>query len=496
MKIGSILKPLMPALVAASLIAPCQAKQPAPKPYNVLFISIDDLRTELNCYGAEHIKSPNMDRLAADGVRFSHAHVQQAICMASRASIMSGIRPERYGIYTGESVTDMMPDVLTLNKFFKQNGYTVSTCGKIYHHSEDTKEQFGDEYMKPEETWVGRGFVTEEAINIRKNNPDNYGPAYECGDVADEMYKDGANAVLAVNKLVELKESEKPFFMAVGFSKPHLPFVAPKKYWDLYPADSIKLSDLPNRPENSSKYTVRTGGELSNYAGMPKKFIELDDETARTLRRAYYACVSYTDAQIGKVLDQLDALGLRENTIVVLWGDHGFKLGDYVSWCKWSNMNMDTNIPLLFSVPNGKKGAVCNEMVEALDIYPTLADLCGLQQPAHLEGKSIKLLLNNPELKTAATQYAYTIWPDERWNYDRTVMGYSVKDQRFNYVEWVKLSTGEVLERELYDHSRDPNETKNVIGNPEYASAVATLEKMVKLRKETTDHDHAFKKLK
>jgi len=466
------------------------------KPYNVLFIAVDDLRTELNCYGADHIKSPHMDRLAAEGIRFSAAHVQQSICMASRASIMSGIRPERYGIFTGESVTDMMPDVLTLNHFFSQHGYTISSCGKIYHYGEDTERQFGNEFMEPEATWIGRGFVTDEAIQIREKNPDQYGPAYECGDVEDEAYQDGANTALAVKKLAELNESGKPFFMAVGLTKPHLPFVAPKKYWDLYPEKSIQLSELPKRPENSLKYTVRSAGELTNYAGMPEKFSDIDDETARTLRRGYYACVSYADAQVGKLLDQLDRLGLRDSTIVILWGDHGYKLGDYASWCKWSNMSMDTNIPLIVSVPNGKQGVVCHQMVEGVDIYPTLADLCGLKQPGHLEGKSLKPLLNNPGLKSDATKYAYTIWPDQRWRYDRTVLGYSVKSERFNYVEWVKLSTREVVGRELYDHASDPQETKNVIGNPEYSNVVKQLARQCQIRKEATDHDHAFKKLR
>lgn len=261
----------------------------------------------------------------------------------------------------------------------------------------------------------------------------------------------------------------------------------------MYPKESIKLTELKQRPEGTSKYTVRPGGELTNYAGMPKRF---DDSTALTLCHAYYSCVSYVDAQIGKVLDQLDELDLRKNTIVVLWGDHGYKLGDYNSWCKWSNMNMDTNIPMLFSVPNGIKGEISDQMVEALDIYPTLADLCGLEKPEHLEGKSLLVVLDNPALEPDATQYAYSIWPDQRWTYDKTVMGYSVKDERFNYVEWVKLSTGELLERELYDHSNDPQETKNVVEHEQYNTVVAQLAKQCKARKDATDHDHAFKKLR
>lgn len=491
------LKKIAITITAFLCLVSCQNKTIEAEPYNVLFIAVDDLRTELNCYGAEHIISPNIDRLAASGVRFSRAYVQQAICMASRASIMSGVRPERFGIYTGEALTDMMPDVLTLNKFFRQNGYTVSSCGKIYHHGEDTKQQFGSEYLVPKETWFGSGYVTEESRRLQQENTKtNRGPAYEWADVPDEAYKDGANTLLAIKELKKLKEADKPFFLAYGLTKPHLPFVAPQKYWDLYPEETIELTHLTEHPEGSNKYTVRTGGELGNYALMPKKFADVDDNTAKTLRRGYYACVSYIDAQIGKVLDELETLGLRENTIIVLWGDHGYKLGDYKSWCKWSNMTMDTNIPMLVSIPNGKKGVVCEQMVEALDLYPTLAELCGLQQPQHLEGKSLVPVLNNPTFVSESTKYAYTIWPDQRFTYDNTVMGYSVKDQRFNYVEWVKLKTGKLVARELYDHSNDPEETKNVAEMPQYKDEVARLAQQCQLRKANTQHDHDFKKLR
>jgi iduronate 2-sulfatase len=485
------------AVFVALLLLSYKTKQKQDVPYNVLFIAVDDLRTELNCYGADHIKSPNIDRLAANGVRFTNAFVQQAICMASRASIMSGIRPEKSGMYTGEAVVDLMPDVLTLNKFFKQNGYNISSCGKIYHYKEDTKAQFGPDFIDPEVSWKGLGYVTEEAIKKQKlNTITNRGPAYEWADVNDTIYKDGINTLNAVRKLKELKNSYKPFFMAVGLTKPHLPFVAPKKYWDMYPLESIALSELSEMPENSNQYTMRKGGELGNYYGMPKLFSDVNDSTALILRRGYYACVSYADAQVGKLLNQLDELGLRENTIVVLWGDHGYKLGDYGNWCKWSNMDIDTKIPLIFSVPKGKKGQVSNQMVEALDIYPTLAELCGFKTPAHIQGESLIPFLNNPAMKLSNKKFAYSIWPDSRWNYDKTVMGYAVKDEEFNYVEWVKLSTGEVLERELYDHSFDPNETKNVVENVKYTQAVELLSKQCKLRKDETEHNHAFKNIR
>ncbi|WP_418263695.1 sulfatase [Flavobacterium faecale] len=492
MSIPNFIKNIFLLLLIYPQISFCQVKQN--QPYNVLFIAVDDLRTELNCYGATHIKSPNIDRLANNGVKFTNAHVQQAICMASRASIMSGIRPEKRGIYTGESVTDVLPNVLTINKFFEQNGYNIASSGKIYHYPEDTKEQFGNTYINPTATWKGKGYVTKESLEIFKKFKE--GPAYEAADVHDTIYPDGINTLNAMRKLEVLKKENKPFFMAVGLLKPHLPFNAPKKYWDMYPESSIKLSELTERPENSSKYTLRVKGELTNYPGMPGSFKEIPDSTAINLRRGYYASVSYIDAQVGNLLNKLEELGLRENTIVVLWGDHGYKLGDYGSWCKWSNMNIDTNIPFIFNVPNGVKGETYTHPVEALDIYPTLAQLCQLKQPTHIEGKSLVSILKNPKKEPKTKAYAYSVWPDERWNYEKTVMGYSVTDDQYNYVEWVQLKTGEVVERELYDHKKDPKETKNVIADGQYRNVISELAGKVKLKKEATDHHHNFKNVK
>ncbi|HKJ77981.1 MAG TPA: sulfatase/phosphatase domain-containing protein, partial [Prolixibacteraceae bacterium] len=235
-------------------------------------------------------------------------------------------------------------------------------------------------------------------------------------------------------------------------------------------------------------------GELNSYFGMPQLYKEIDDSTTLILRRAYYACVSYADAQVGYLLNQLEKLGLRENTIVVLWGDHGYKLGDYSNWCKWSNMNIDTNIPFIFSVPNERYGTVCNTPVEALDIYPTLAELCGLQKPEHLEGVSLVENIKMPEKKQH--RYVSTVWPHDRTNYEKTIMGYSVKDERYNYVEWVKLKTGEVLGKELYDHQNDPKETTNVVTLDRYEDIIAKLAQKCEQIKDATDHDHEFKHLK
>ncbi len=471
-----------------------------PSKYNVLFIAVDDMRTELNCYGATHIHSPNMDRLAGSGIRFTSAHVQQAICMASRASLMTGYRPEKHGIYTGESVGDLVPGVVTMNKLFAQNGYAVSAFGKIYHYGSDQREQFGEEFMDPTEKWSGRGYYTDEAIEqmrynethpLKGRNQESRGPAFEWADVPDSAYIDGYNTEYAIRKLKEYKKGDKPFFMAVGFHKPHLPFIAPQKYWDLYPLETIQSPEITSPPENATKYTLRSWGELRNYYGMPKTKEPVGVDTTLILRRGYYACVSYVDALIGKLLNELKTQGMDENTIIILWGDHGYKLGDYGYWCKWSNMDIDTRVPLMISVPGGKKNVTCDAQVELLDMYPTLADLCGLEKPEHLDGTSLAPLLDDPEMEWQSE--AYCIWPHDRTKYDKTVMGYSVKTERFNYVEWIQLNSGEVLARELYDHLDDPKETKNVIDDPQYSKEIDALAQKCMERKLATDHDHLYR---
>jgi iduronate 2-sulfatase len=413
---------------------------------------------------------------------------------------MTGYRPERHGIYTGEPVHDLVPDVLTMNQMFAQNGYNVSGFGKIYHYGSDQKGQFGAEYLDPTDQWVGRGYITGEAIEqmkyneshpVKGRNQGDRGPAYEMADVPDSAYIDGYNTEYALRKLKSYKKDGKPFFMAMGFHKPHLPFCAPKKYWDLYPPESIQQPEIVDPPENANKYTLRSWGELRNYYGMPQTTAPVGPDTTLILRRGYYACVSYVDALIGKILDELEALDLADNTIIVLWGDHGYKLGDYGYWCKWSNMDIDTRVPLIFSVPGGKQEASTDALAELLDIYPTLADLCGLEKPAHLEGKSLVPVLNDPQIPW--NDEVYSVWPHDRKEYDKTIMGYAVKSAQYNYIEWVKMNTGEVLARDLYDHGIDPQETVNVIDQPEYQEIILEMEKKCAVRKQATDHEHLYR---
>ena len=337
------------------------------------------------------------------------------------------------------------------------------------------------------------GNNTEAIEKITLNVKYNRGPAYEFAPVNDTIYKDGLNTQNALKKMEELSKENVPFFLSVGLSKPHLPFVAPKKYWDMYPSSTIKITDIRERPKNGYNKAIRTGGELKNYYGMPELFNEIDDNLALTLRRAYYACISYADAQVGKLLDKLEALGIRDKTIVILWSDHGYKLGDYNSWCKWSNMHLDTNIPLIFSIPEGKRNSVSKTPVAALDIYPTLVELNGLQKPNHLDGKSIVNLLKNPEIQSE--RVVFSIWPIDRHDYKKTIIGYAAKTVRFNYVEWIKIGSGEMVGRELYDHHKDPNETLNLIDNIEYAETINFLAKKVSERIQNTHHNHKFKKI-
>ncbi|MBN2131029.1 MAG: sulfatase [Sedimentisphaerales bacterium] len=448
---------------------------------NVLFIAVDDLRPQLGCYGHKQILSPNIDRLAREGLLFERTYCQQAVCGATRASLLVGARPDTTGVH-GNSipVRKAMPDVVTLPEHFKLNGYETLSIGKIYHHpSDDAQGWTAPPYRAgtfAEGPWQGRGYLTEEAIaqmeEYNKANPkmQGRGPAFEAADVPDSAYPDGNNADYAIRQLRRLKN--KPFFLAMGFYKPHLPFNAPKKYWDLYRREDIRLADNPFVPKDAPSYATTNWGELRNYCGIPKQG-PCPDELARQLIHGYYACVSYTDAMIGRLLDELDRLGLRDNTAIVLWGDHGWKLGEHAGWCKHTNFELDTHVPMILSVPGMKTGGQRTQaLTEFVDIYPTLCQACGLSLPKHLEGVSAMPLLADPSRpwkKAAFSQY-----PRGK------VTGYSMRTERFRYTEWQNRKTGEVLARELYDHDRDPHENVNAAGQPEYRADVERLSQMLK----------------
>lgn len=460
-----------------------RARQARP---NVLFIAVDDLRPELGCYGNTRIISPHIDRLARAGMRFDRAYCQQPICMASRASLMTGYRPDHAHIYNCDSVVSLIPNAHTLNKHFEQNGYQIWATGKIYHYGQDHEAQFGDRHVNPEGQWKGRGYLAEDSIRqmqayakaydkIRGGDSNGRGPAFESPDVPDNAYADGARTDLAITQLRRFQNTAKPFFMAVGYSKPHLPFNAPKKYWDLYSEDDIQLADNPFLPRGATEFTPYQFGELRNYYGIPKDDKVLPDDLSRKLKHGYYACATYIDAQIGRLLDALDQLKMRDNTVIVLWGDHGWKLGEHGMWCKHTTFELDCRVPMILSVPGMKHaGAATQAMSEFVDIYPTLCQLCGLELPGHLQGDSLEPVLNDPQVNWHRA--AFTVWPKRyRRDPDRVIMGYTIACGQYRYTEWTHRKSGQVLARELYDHAVDPAENENIVNAP---GMEATVERM------------------
>ncbi len=448
---------------AAALPTHLAAAESRSKP-SVLFIAVDDLRPQLGCYGDDRILSPNIDRLAREGMVFERTYCQQAICMASRASLMSGYRPDKGEMHRRGPLYKHVPGALSLNKHFLGNGYETVSIGKIYHHRSDDEVGWSTEAFHPEGKWIGRGYLSEEAIECVREYTEKYpkatrrgiGPPFECADVPDGAYADGVSAEYAISELNRLKD--ETFFLAVGFYKPHLPFNAPKKYWDLYAEEEIELAENPFAPKGVPREALTDWGELRAYHGMPKKG-PMPDHLARTLIHGYRACVSYTDAMIGKVLDELDRLGLRENTVVVLWGDHGWKLGEHGMWCKHTNFELDTHVPLIISAPEMKaRGGRTPALTEFVDIYPTLCELCGLELPEHLEGRSMAPLLDDPGLQWK--EAAYSQYPHG------AAMGYSVRTDRHRYTEWRDMKSGKIRAKELYDHQNDPHENENLANTP------------------------------
>ena len=441
---------------------------------NVLFFAIDDLRTDIGCYGHPEAKTPNIDALAKRGMVFRRAYCQQAVCSPSRTSLLTGARPDTTKVY--DLVThfrDHIPDVISLPQHFRENGYHVVGMGKIFHPGYDDPKAWsephrngpGENYVLPENKQrMSKGESKAKAAKAKgKAAGPQRGEPFEMADVPDNAYHDGSLADMAVAKLKELKANDQPFFLAVGFLKPHLPFNSPKKYWDLYDPSKLKLADNPFKPKDAPPYAVTDFGELRNYFGVPQTG-PVSDELARKLIHAYRAASSFTDTNVGRVLAELDRLGLRENTIVVLWGDHGWKLGEHASWCKHSNMENDANAPLILAAPTAKaKGQSTRALVEFVDIYPTLCDLAGLSLPSHLEGTSFKPLLDDPARSWKSA--AFSQYP--RSHEGRPLMGYAMKTDRYRFIEWRDRQTGQPITHELYDHQTDPAENQNIAPRPE-----------------------------
>jgi arylsulfatase A-like enzyme len=467
------------AVALSASVLPAFAQQTKP---NVLFIAVDDLRPEFGAYGKAYIHSPNLDRLAATGLVFNRAYCQQAVCSPSRSSLLTGTRPDTTKVWDLQThFRKALPDVVTLPQLFKQNGWFVQAMGKLYHPGFDDVPSWSVPWTNPKAQTYGtaesRDIVAkklEAAKKAGKSAKDAgkaaRGPAFESAPVADNAFHDGALADMAIAALREMKK-DRPFWLGVGFIRPHLPFVAPKKYWDLYDPAKIELAKNPFRPKGAPSFAVTEGGEMRAYEGIPAGHIP--DDLARTLKHGYYASISYMDAQVGRVLDELDRLSLRQNTIIVLWGDHGWKLGEHDAWCKHTNVELDANAPLIVSAPGMKAaGKRTDALVEFVDIYPTLAELAGLTFPGHLEGVSFAPLLNDagrPWKPAAFSQYP-------RGVKGKPLMGYSMRTDRYRFTRWVQRDDHEKVEAvELYDHRTDPDENVNIADDPKNAELVRQL---------------------
>ncbi|MSU51755.1 MAG: iduronate-2-sulfatase [Opitutus sp.] len=431
------------ALFAALAATALHAAPPA-KP-NVLFIAVDDLRTSLGCYGDPIVKSPNIDRLARESRVFNRAYTMQAVCGPARTAILTGRLPDHNRSWHNRNLfRTTNPDAVTLPQLFKNNGYFAQAMGKIF--SGDERELDPASWSVPE---ILRQDGWKNYALPRSESPGKQAP-YEAADVPDDGYSDGKLANFAVETLSTLKQQARPFFLAVGFFKPHLPFNAPKKYWDLYDAGKFALPGERDGVQGAPGIAYHTHRELGGYSGMPKDE-RLDAAQTRTLRHGYYACVSYTDAQIGKVLDALRRLDLERDTIVVLWGDHGYALGDAGRWCKGTNFELDTRVPLMIRVPGmAKPGTATNAIVEYVDVYPTLAELAGLPAPAYLAGQSLSPQLRDPAKRArefALSQFSrpFSAVPES--------MGYSIRTETHRYTRWVDWPARQTVAEELYDYS-------------------------------------------
>jgi len=500
------------------------------KPH-ILFISIDDLRPMLASYGDPLAKTPNLDLLAAQGVQFNRAYAQQAICGPSRASVLTGMRPDTLGVtHNYVKFRHKLKNVVTIPQYFIEHGYNAAGFGKIFHHGD--KDEALAWNWQPAVDKLPKGIIkpsryalstnTELQRFYRKKMREKYGeqakfglgsgPAFENADVPDSAYIDGYTTELAKVTVKDmLAKSDKPLFIGFGMNKPHLPWIAPKKYWDMYNRKDIELAyqniSPQSAPVNAASMGVHASFELRTFYNVPN-YGEISPELAISLRHAYLACISYIDAQIGKMITALKQENILDNTLIIAWSDHGYHLGDMGIWGKASNYEIATRVPLIISTPEMRQGSEkyaqgqqSNALVELIDIYPTLAELAGLPVSASLEGKSVVPLLSKPN--QAWKKVAYSQFPSpalrewgayplrkgmretyfgklivdvekriqvqqkEKWNrelFEQHLMGYSMRTARYRFIAWLdkRALDNKPLFVELYDHQTDKHETVNV----------------------------------
>lgn len=490
---------------------------------NILFIAADDLRPELGCYGSDIAITPHFDTLASEGLLFNKAYCQQAICSPSRASLMTGARPDTIGVVENYTYfRDANPDIITLPQHFWANGYETVHTGKIYHNAAygDTEKSWSRQparnlMPKGMKRPIVAGYALPENRKIVADKKKKFGqnahsalvkgPAYESADVPDHYYEDGYNTDLAIVTMNDMlaKNPDKPFFLGLGFKKPHLNFIAPKKYWDMYDRDKIPAGTYTDAPEGGAAMGLNASYELRTRDGIPK-YGPIGEELSRTLMHGYLACTSYIDAQVGKMIAALEEAGVRDNTIIIFWGDHGWHLGDMGIWGKATNYEIAARVPMMIwtpDMPDENRGKTTDALVELVDMYPTLCELAGIDIPSHVEGHSFKPLLAKPDRgwkKAAFSQYpnpamrewaANAITPDmrdlffgplmddieadiqkqqgDKWDrefFENDLMGYTMRTNRYRLMLWKdwKDLDAELIFVELYDLKEDPQETVNI----------------------------------
>ena len=449
------------------------------KPYgkpNILLLYVDDLRPELASYGASHIQSPNIDALAEKGVKFTNAYCNVPVCGASRASMLTGMLPTKNRFLDYKTfVKRETPEAITLPQLFKNNGYTTISNGKIYHHLDD-RENDWDEVWRPyafDENNKGMA-PTDYWQSLWKDyqNPDNRayyeatdrGPAYESAAVSDSTYIDGLLTQKVIQDLKQLKKNQKPFFLTAGFINPHLPFNAPKKYWDLYDRKTIKQPENYNyTPKDAPEISISNWAEMRGYSNIPKHG-QVSDSLAIDLIHGYYATVSYTDALIGEILKELETQKLSDSTLVILVSDHGYNLQEHTQWTKFTNYNTSTQVPLIIFDPLSKTNGSTNALTSLIDIYPTLVELCGFKAPKEqLDGISLVPILKNLELE------------GRKHIFIKRTNGFTLKTKAFSYTEFITMEDNSIQDKMLYDHRENKVENTNVVYKKEFQSIASEM---------------------
>ena len=517
-------------LAVSFIMSGCNAQKTGPNPQNddrplrgakmadqknILFLSIDDLKPLLSNYGEKQMKTPNFDRLAKMGVTLTNAHVQYAVCGPSRASVMTGTVPDRTKVWDLHTdFRESAPQLKSMPEYLIEQGYETTAVGKIYHKGssapghdgkswstphtlpDNYDPKYGEPafsyYQTPEHKAKFDALLAEaEKKGIKKNGKKRshafkrFKPSTEAGDVSDTAYQDGLYTVEALKKLDKLEASGKPWFLGVGYQKPHLPFVAPKKYWDLYDRAKIDLAPFQQTADGTPKFAYHSFGELRAFSDIDNELRvgdKLPEAKQRELIHGYMACISYIDAQLGLLLDDLDRRGITDDTVIVLWGDHGFHLGDHTEWCKHSNFEQATRIPFMFAGPGVAKNKKDDSPVELLDLFPTVFELANVKQSEQTDGKSLVPVLDNDPNTNLDQDYAFHQYRRQKR------MGYAVRTDQYRYTEWHDneyrstdtYKESNIVGYELYDYKNDPLETKNFIKDPAYAKVRAELKAKLK----------------